>query len=142
MTKFGFSAVVFGFWLVSAVCARAFKGNCDDDFLNQDEFYMCQGGIEGVLMGENDEPLPCPLISRGTCSPYVCCENVAVGNCIDNFLYMDKEYLCQGGSSGVVDVSCRIASDGSCESVECCEELGSDNDYSFSFSYSFMDYEG
>jgi len=137
MTKFGFSTFFFAICMIASTCAGGMVGNCDDNFLNMDRFDMCEGGIEAVVLGSDGESVPCSIVDKGACSPYDCCEKVAMGNCVDNFLYMDKEYLCHGGTTGVINTSCRIASDGSCDSVDCCDDW--ESDFSFYYSYSFME---
>jgi len=134
MTKFGFSTFFFAACLIASTCAGGLNGNCDDNFLNMDRFDLCEGGIENVLLSDDGGSLPCTTIGKSVCSPYDCCGKAIMGSCLDNFLYLEKEYLCNEGVKGVRDTWCVLASDGACERVDCCDDWEYETTSDFSYS--------
>ena len=104
-------------------------GDCVSDFILEGGDYLCEHGMAGVWNR------PC-LSEDGSCDKNVCCQKVKEGNCIDNFLAIGKEYLCHGGQTGVLTYnSCKLDSNGECESAQCCMDTGRE------FSYNFDDNE-
>jgi len=110
--------------------------NCVYDFINKGQADRCQGGIEGVF---NRPCLPIHTESSkgdgndviGTCRADICCQDVIMGHCVENFLDMGKDYLCPGGPTGVSDIGCICGSDGTCNAVDCCIESIGDFSYNY-----------